>query len=64
MIAGEMGSGKTTLLNALSGFLPVSAPIAALETFRELEIQHPFLLRTVAPAELSPGTPGVTLDWV
>ena len=64
MIAGEMGSGTTTLLNALSGFLPVSAPIAALETFRELEIQHPFLLRTVAPAELSPGTPGVTLDWV
>ena len=64
MIAGEMGSGKTTLLNALSGFLPVSAPIAALETFRELEIQHPFLLRAVAPAELSPGTPGVTLDWV
>jgi pilus assembly protein CpaF len=64
MIAGEMGSGKTTLLNALSGFLPVSAPIAALETFRELEIQHPFLLRAVAPAELSPGSPGVTLEWV
>jgi pilus assembly protein CpaF len=64
MIAGEMGSGKTTLLNALSGFLPVSAPIAALETFRELEIQHPFLLRTVAPAERSSGIPGVTLDWV
>ncbi|OJX40332.1 MAG: hypothetical protein BGO78_15330 [Chloroflexi bacterium 44-23] len=64
MIAGEMGSGKTTLLNALSGFLPVSAPIAALETFRELEIQHPFLLRAVAPAELSPGSSGVTLEWV
>ena len=64
MIAGEMGSGKTTLLNALSGFLPTTAPVAALETFRELEIQHPFLLRAVAPAELSPGTPGVTLDWV
>jgi pilus assembly protein CpaF len=64
MIAGEMGSGKTTLLNALSGFLPTTAPIAALETFRELEIQHPFLLRTVAPAELPSGTPGVTLDWV
>lgn len=64
MIAGEMGSGKTTLLNALSGFLPASAPIAALETFRELEIQHPFLLRAVVPADLPPGTPGVTLDWV
>ncbi|MCX6053634.1 MAG: ATPase, T2SS/T4P/T4SS family [Chloroflexi bacterium] len=64
MIAGEMGSGKTTLLNALSGFLPASAPVAALETFRELEIQHPFLLRAIAPAELAPGTPGVTLDWV
>jgi len=64
MIAGEMGSGKTTLLNALSGFLPMTAPLAALETFRELEIQHPFLLRAVAPAELPPGTPGVSLDWV
>lgn len=64
LIAGEMGSGKTTLLNALSGFLPASAPIAALETFRELELQHPFLLRAVAPAELPSGTPGVTLDWV
>jgi pilus assembly protein CpaF len=64
LVAGEMGAGKTTLLNALSGFLPESAPIAALETFRELEIQRPFLLRTVAPAELPEGTPGVTLDWV
>ena len=36
LIAGEMGSGKTTLLNALSGFLPRQAPVAALETFREL----------------------------
>jgi pilus assembly protein CpaF len=64
LIAGEMGSGKTTLLNALSGFLPTTAPLAALETFRELEIQHPFLLRAVAPAELPPGTSGVSLDWV
>jgi pilus assembly protein CpaF len=64
LIAGEMGSGKTTLLNALSGFLPRLAPVAALETFRELEIQHPFLLRAVAPAELPEGTPGVTMDWV
>lgn len=64
LIAGEMGSGKTTLLNALSGFLPPSAPIATLETFRELEIQHPFILRAVAPAELPTGTPGVTLDWI
>jgi len=59
-----MGSGKTTLLNALSGFLPRQAPLAALETYRELEIQHPFLLRAVAPAELPEGTSGVTLDWV
>lgn len=64
LIAGEMGSGKTTLLNALSGFLPTTAPLAALETFRELEIQHPFLLRAVAPAELPSGTSGVSLDWV
>ena len=43
LVAGEMGAGKTTLLNALSGFLPENAPIAALETFRELDIQRPFL---------------------
>ena len=47
MIAGEMGSGKTTLLNALSGFLPTTAPLAALETFRELEIQHPLDRKSV-----------------
>jgi pilus assembly protein CpaF len=64
MIAGEMGSGKTTLLNALSAYIPEKAPIATLETFQELEIQHPFLLSVVAPAELPKGTPGVTLDWV
>lgn len=64
LVAGEMGSGKTTLLNALSAFLPKLAPVAALETFRELDLQHPFLLRAVAPAELPEGTPGVTLDWV
>jgi pilus assembly protein CpaF len=64
LVAGEMGSGKTTLLNALSAYLPPQAPIAVLETFRELDLQHPFLLRTVAPAEKSEGTPGVTLDWV
>jgi pilus assembly protein CpaF len=29
-----------------------------------MEIQHPFLLRAVAPAELPEGSPGVTLDWV
>ncbi|HZW03876.1 MAG TPA: ATPase, T2SS/T4P/T4SS family [Anaerolineaceae bacterium] len=64
LVAGEMGSGKTTLLNALSAFLPATAPVSALETFRELDLQHPFLLRAVAPAELPEGTPGVTLDWV
>lgn len=64
LVAGEMGSGKTTLLNALSSFLPETAPVAALETFRELDLQHPFLLRAIAPAELPEGTPGVTLDWV
>jgi len=64
LVAGEMGSGKTTLLNALSGFLPAYAPIAGPATVRELEIQRPFLLRAVAPADLPEGTPGVTLDWV
>src|SRR5665648_648546 len=63
-VVGRYPDRALTLLNALSGYLPTTAPVAALETFRELEIQHPFLLRAVAPAELPPGTPGVTLDWV
>ncbi|RPI22663.1 MAG: CpaF family protein, partial [Chloroflexota bacterium] len=64
LLAGEFSGGKTTVLNALSEFVPSSAPVAVLETFRELEPLHPFQLRTVAPAELPPGCPGVTLDWV
>lgn len=64
LIAGEFSGGKTTLLNALSEFIPPTAPAAVLETFRELDLQHPFQLRTVAPAELPPGQSGVTLAWV
>jgi len=64
LIAGEFSGGKTTLLNALSEFIPPAVPVAALETFRELDLQHGFPLRVVAPVELPPGQPGVTLDWV
>jgi type IV secretory pathway ATPase VirB11/archaellum biosynthesis ATPase len=64
LIAGEFSSGKTTLLNALSDFFPSFLPVAVLETFQELQFQHPFLMRVVAPSELSPDRKGVTLGWV
>lgn len=56
LVAGSFGSGKTTLLNALSGMLPPGAPVAILETFRELQLADgAFQLRAIAPAEHLPG---------
>jgi pilus assembly protein CpaF len=64
LICGDFSSGKTTLLNAMSEFFPRDTPVAVLETFQELQIQHPFLARVVAPSELPAGKSGVTLGWV
>jgi pilus assembly protein CpaF len=64
LICGDFSSGKTTLLNAMSEFFPRDIPVAVLETFQELQIQHPFLARVVAPSELPTGKNGVTLGWV
>jgi pilus assembly protein CpaF len=64
LVCGDFSSGKTTLLNAMSEFFPRDIPVAVLETFQELQIQHPFLARVVAPSELPAGKNGVTLGWV
>ena len=56
LFAGEFSSGKTTLLNAVSAYFPRSAPVAVLETFRELQLpQDLFLLRAVAPSQVLAG---------
>ena len=66
LFAGEFSSGKTTLLNAVSAYFPHSAPVAVLETFRELQLpQDLFVLRAVAPSQLLPGQEKTaTMDWV
>ena len=66
LFAGEFSSGKTTLLNAVSAYFPRSAPVAVLETFRELQLpQDLFLLRAVAPSQVLPGQEKTaTMDWV
>lgn len=49
LISGEFSSGKTTLLNALTAYVPPTTQMAVVETFRELQIQHPFAARAVVP---------------
>ncbi len=66
LFAGEFSSGKTTLLNAASQHIPPDAPVAILETFRELQLSPDlFQMRAIAPAELRPGQEETaTMDWV
>jgi pilus assembly protein CpaF len=66
VFAGPFSSGKTTIFNALSYYFPVGAPIAILETFREIQLgQDVFKLRVIAPAEILPGdTRRITMDEV
>jgi len=66
LIAGEFSSGKTTLLNYLSGYIPFDAPVAVLETFRELQLDpRLFSMRAIAPSELLPDDePRATMEWV
>ena len=49
LISGEFSSGKTTLLNAMSHYIPDTAILAVIETFRELKIAHPYPVRAVVP---------------
>jgi pilus assembly protein CpaF len=66
VFAGEFSSGKTTLLNAISQYFPPNAPIAILETFKELQPpERLFQMRAIAPSMLLPGQEEVaTMDWV
>jgi len=66
LFAGEFSSGKTTLLNAVSQYFPSDAPIAILETFKELQPpERLFQMRAIAPSMLLPGQEEVaTMDWV
>ena len=66
LFAGEFSSGKTTLLNAVSAYFPRRAPVAVLETFRELQLpQDLYVLRAVAPSQVLPGQEKTaTMDWV
>jgi len=62
LISGEFSSGKTTLLNALTAYVPPTTQIAVVETFRELQVQHPFAARAVVPSP--PGEHFPSLDEV
>jgi pilus assembly protein CpaF len=66
VFAGPFSSGKTTIFNALSDYFPVGAPVAVLETFREIQMRpESFMMRAVAPAEILPGdTRRITMDEV
>jgi len=66
LFAGEFSSGKTTLLNAVSAYFPRRAPVAVLETFRELQLpQDLYVLKAVAPSQVLPGQEKTaTMDWV
>jgi len=66
LFAGEFSSGKTTLINAVSAYFPRNAPVAVLETFRELQLPKDlFVLRAVAPSQVLPGhEKTATMDWV
>jgi pilus assembly protein CpaF len=66
LFCGQFSSGKTTLFNAVSEFFPKSAPIAVLETFRELELAPgTYELRAIAPSNILPGeAPRITMSEV
>jgi pilus assembly protein CpaF len=68
IVAGQFSSGKTTLLNAISSYVPSDAPVAILETFRELQLsENLFTMRAIAPSskEDSGGTFNrATMEWV
>jgi pilus assembly protein CpaF len=60
MISGESGSGRTTLLNLLTGFIPDSAFILAVEETAELAAQEGHLLRLERRALRKAGGPEPT----
>jgi len=52
VVAGGTGSGKTSLLNALSGLIPSSERVIAIEDARELQLQQSHVVQLEArPAD-------------
>jgi len=49
LLSGEFSAGKTTLLNALTAYVQPTTMLSVVETFRELQVQHPFVARAVVP---------------
>ncbi len=49
LISGEFSSGKSTLLGALASLVPPQVQIAVVETFKEVQLEHPHPLRVVVP---------------
>ena len=52
LISGRPGAGKTTLLNAISAHLPETAQVCVAETYRELELAIPHLVRCVVTEDM------------
>jgi len=50
IVSGPFSSGKTTLLNAMSQYFPTTLQLSVVETFRELQLAHPYAARAVVPA--------------
>ena len=59
LISGEFSSGKTTLLNALTAYVEPTTQLSVVETFRELQIHHPFAARAVVPSPASESFPSM-----
>jgi pilus assembly protein CpaF len=49
LISGEFSSGKSTLLGALASLVPPQVQVAVVETFKEVQLEHPHPLRVVVP---------------
>jgi pilus assembly protein CpaF len=51
LISGEFSSGKSTLLGALASRVPAHVQVAVVETFKEVQLEHPHPLRVIVPAD-------------
>ncbi len=58
LISGEFSSGKSTLLGALASLVPPDVQVAVVETFKEVQLDHPHPLRVVVPDD-RPDFPGM-----
>jgi pilus assembly protein CpaF len=58
LISGEFSSGESTLLGALASLVPPHVQVAVVETFKEVQLDHPHPLRVVVPDD-RPDFPGM-----